>query len=256
MPRIKRQISYTKVYHIIMRGIDKQDLFLDENDYEKILRILKVTKEKYEYEIYAYCLMNNHIHLIIFDKNDNVSKIMQSIEISYSRYFNIKYQRVGHLFQNRFLSKKIEDRQYLKLACRYIHQNPVKAGIGTIERYNWSSYKEYLKGNLIINSKVILSLFSDDENDAVKEFVKFHNVQTSKEIFDLIEYEMKETLTDEQLVKYICEMLEIDNVYKLLQFNVQKRNEILVKIKENKKITCTQIARVLGISRKIIERAK
>ena len=145
LPRIARTYSEVKVYHITIRGIDKQNIFLDEYDKNKFISILKETKEKYNYEIYAYCLMDNHVHLVIYDKEQKISKIMQSIEISYVFYFNMKYDRIGHLFQDRFFSKKVEDREYLKMVCRYIHQNPLKAGIGKTEKYRWSSYKEYIQ---------------------------------------------------------------------------------------------------------------
>ena len=85
MPRIARKISMTKVYHVILRGNDRQDIFYEEQDYKKFLKLIVVTKEKYQYEVYAYCLMTNHVHLILYDKNDQISKIMQSIEIAYSR---------------------------------------------------------------------------------------------------------------------------------------------------------------------------
>ena len=98
MPRIARMYSELKVYHIIIRGIDKQDIFLDTYDKDKFLKIIDDTKEKYNYEVYAYCLMDNHVHLIIYDKDEMISKIMQSIEIRYVSYFNVKYDRVGHLF--------------------------------------------------------------------------------------------------------------------------------------------------------------
>lgn len=256
MPRFKRKISCTKVYHIILRGINKQDIFLENNDFKKFLKILKETKEKYEYEIYSYCLMNNHIHLIIFDKNDNLSKIMQSIAISYSIYFNKRYDRVGHLFQNRFSSKEIENENYLKTACRYIHQNPLKACISKTEDYRWSSYQGYFRKNTIINSNVILSLFSIDKSKAREEFIKFHNIESNREIADLIEYELKKNMTDEQLDKYICELINIEKVSEILKFDKKKRNEVLIEIKKNKKITSAQIARVIGISKKIVERAK
>lgn len=256
MPRIRRQISYTKVYHIILRGIDKQDIFFCDNDYFRFLEIVEESKSKYKYEIYSYCLMSNHTHLIIYDQMSNLSKIMQSIEISYSSYFNKKYERIGHLFQNRFLSKQIEDMEYLKTACRYIHQNPQRAGISRTENYKWSSYREYIDKNQIINSKMLLSIFSTDERQAKDEFIKFHSTESNKKISDLIEYEMKERITDDELSIYICELLNIPNVYKILEYNTEKRNKILAKIKENRKITSAQLSRVLGINRKIIERAK
>lgn len=145
MPRISRQKSTTKVYHVILRGNAKQDIFLDKQDFGKFLKEICNTKEKYQYELYAYCLMTNHVHLILHDKNDNLSKVLQSLTISYSSYWNKKYERVGHLFQNRFLSKNVETAEYLKNLCRYIHQNPVRAGIADIDKYPWSSYQEYTK---------------------------------------------------------------------------------------------------------------
>lgn len=258
MPRISRQISSTKVYHIILRGIDKQDIFLSEKDYNKFLEILKETKKQYEYDIYAYCLMNNHIHMVIYDKKDILQKIMKSIGIKYSIYFNRKYDRVGHLFQDRYLSKKIEDREYLRTVCRYIHQNPQKAGIEKTEDYKWSSYKEYIGRRKIINPKMLLLLFAEKEDEAIKEFIKFHNIQSSREPYDLIEYEMKEKITDEQVSKYICELfnMEYEEIRQILNNDIEKRNDILIRCKKIKGVTNRQLARIFGISRKIVDRAK
>lgn len=159
MPRMARKESSTKVYHVILRGNDKQDIFLDEQDYKKFIKELKNTKEKYECELYAYCLMTNHVHLVIYDKNNMLSKFMQSLEVTYSAYFSKKYGKNGHLFQNRFLSKVVETREYLMQVCRYVHQNPVKAKISTVDKYKWSSFKEYLYGEKIVSTKMLLSLF-------------------------------------------------------------------------------------------------
>lgn len=249
MPRKNRQYSEVKVYHIILRGIDKQDIFLDDIDRKKFLEILRETKNKYGYEIYAYCLMDNHVHIIIYDKLILLSKLMQSIEISYSMYFNRKYNRVGHLFQNRFLSKKVEEKSYLIELCRYIHQNPLKSGIEKTEKYMWSSYIEYVEKPYIINSKMILSIFSKDE------FINFHKINLNKNMYELLEYEMAEQITDDQLNKYICEILDIKDVHVILELSIQKRDKAISKIKERKIISNTQLSRVIGINRKIIERA-
>ena len=162
----------------------------------------------------------------------------------------------GHLFQDRFLSKRIEDREYLKNVCRYIHQNPVKAGICNVEEYSWSSYKEYISKSKIINPKMLMSIFSDDRSKMKEEFIKYNKNTQGNEIHDFLEYEMKEKLTDEHLDKYICEIAKVKNVHEILEFDKNLRNEILVKIKQNKKIKNAQIARVLGINKKMVERAK
>ena len=259
MSRRPREYSNIKVYHIIIRGIDKQDIFYDEDDKVKFIDIIKDTKEKYNYEIYSYCLMNNHVHLIVYDKEKQISKIMQSIQVSYSFFFNKKYERVGHLFQNRFFSKKIEDREYLKVVCRYIHQNPQKAGIGKTENYKWSSYMEYVDKKYIINPKMLLMVFSLNKDEAKNEFIKFHNINNSSkedEIRSLIEYELYEKMTDDDINKYICEIFEVNNATEILNCDNKIRDEKLVKLKKCLiNVPITQLSRILGINRKIIERA-
>ncbi len=257
MPRKSRQVSNTKVYHVILRGIDKQDIFVNEKDYYNFLQIIKETKEKFDYEIYSYCLMTNHVHIVIYDKNNQLSKIMQRIEISYSMYFNKKYNRQGHLFQNRFLSKKIEDREYLKIVCRYIHQNPLKAGIEKTEKYKWSSYKEYIRKNTLINPRMLLLLFSENQHEAKEEFIKFHNIEINLNPFEQIEYEMQDKIIDEDVYKYITKLLnmEYEEIKNILR-DKNKRDEIITRCKKIKGITNRQLARVLGINRKIIDRVK
>ncbi len=256
MPRKARETSNTKVYHIIWRGNDKQDIFLDNQDYKKFIKELTHTKEKYHYQLYAYCLMTNHIHLILFDKENNFSKAMQSLAVSYSSYFRKKYDKVGHLFQNRFLSKCIQTREYLIQLCRYIHQNPVKAKIAKVDEYRWSSYQEFIHKNKLVNTEIIMSMFGEAKQDAVKNFVEFHNIEKEDDgDYDYIEYEMVNKVTDEQLKKLIEKVLKIDNVIEIKRYNITTRNEKLRQLKQIKGTSKAQIARVIGINRKIVERA-
>lgn len=258
MPRMARELSKTKVYHIIFRGNDKQDIFYDTQDYKKYLKEMKNTKEKYQYEILAYCLMSNHVHLIVFDKNDNLSKSMQSLAIAYSSYFAKKYEKVGHLFQNRFLSKNVETREYLLQLCRYIHQNPVKAKITKVNEYKWSSYNEYVKLNLkerMMNINTILPMFGVNRQEAIRNFEAFHRKEDElNDINKEIEFEIKERLTDEEVKTIIEDILKIDNVLEIKNYGVQKRNETISKLENIKGITKVQIARITGINRKIIQR--
>lgn len=260
MPRIAREYSEIRVYHITIRGIDKQNIFFEEKDKYKFLKIVEDLKNKYNYEIYAYCLMDNHVHLVIFDKEQQLSKIMQSIEITYAFYFNKKYDRIGHLFQNRFFNKKVEDRKYMLQLCRYIHQNPQKAGISKTEDYKWSSYKEYISSPRIISDKLLLSIFSEDIESARKEFIKFHekDVDENKEseIKNIVEYELCEKLTDEEIIENICDLLEIKNVSEILKYNGKTRNEMIGKLKCLQSLSSkSQLARIIGVNRKVIERA-
>ncbi len=254
MPRMARIKSSTKVYHVILRGNAKQDIFLDEQDYNKFIKEICITKEKYQYELYAYCLMTNHVHLVIYDKCDNLSKILQSLTVSYSSYWNKKYERVGHLFQNRFLSKTVESGEYLKNLCRYIHQNPTKSGIAKMEEYRWSSYQEYIRKSKIINKKQILLLFNVREKEALKNFMEFHTANIMQEdMNDIIEYEMVGKLNDEQARKYLVQILEIKNIQEIATYSVAKRKECLKKLKDTRGISNMQIARITGLSRRMIE---
>ena len=259
MPRKARNYSEMKVYHIIIRGVDKQNIFYEDRDKYSFLKIMKNTKEKYEYEIYAYCLMDNHVHLVIYDKENQLSKIMQCIEISYVIYFNYKYERVGHLFQNRFLSKKIENQNYLMQVCRYIHQNPLKAGICKTEEYKWSSYDEYVKKDKIINSQMIFQLFSENYEEAKKMFIKFHNLNSNldkkTEFKNMLDYEIYDSLNDSEARKYICDFWNINDVREVLDYNKEIRDKFLSDLGEIKLISIRQMSRILGINRKIIERA-
>lgn len=255
MPRTSRQKSATKVYHVILRGNAKQDIFLDNQDFSKFIKEICNTKEKYQYELYVYCLMTNHVHLILYDKNDNLSKALQSLTVSYSSYWNKKYERVGHLFQNRFLSKNVETAEYLKNVCRYIHQNPEKAGITKMENYHWSSYQEYINEAKIIDKKQILLLFQNDETEAIKDFKNFHLANIEKEdMQDFMEYEMTPKLNDEQATLYIKKILGIENLQEIANYDRIKRNNLLKKLKDVPGISKVQIGRLTGLSAKIVQR--
>ena len=254
MPRKARKTSNTKTYHIIIRGNDKQDIFFDKQDYNKFIKEIKRTKEKYHYQLYAYCLMTNHVHLIVYDKDNNLSKAMQSLILSYSIYFGKKYEKVGHLVQGRFLSKNVESREYLIQLCRYIHQNPVKAKIAKVNEYEWSSYNEYLNVPKIVEPAMIMKSLGKTKEEAIKNFMAVHQFQEEK-VNEYTEFEMATKLTDIELAEQIKMYFKIDNVKRIKESNVKIRNEMIRKLKNIKGTTKVQISRVLGINRKIVERA-
>jgi len=142
MPRTARITIENAYYHIITRGNQKQSVFLDSRDYQKYLYILKKYKKKYNFKIYGFCLMPNHIHIIIQVENPSeLSKIMTGINLSYTLSFNFKYKKIGHLWQDRFKSKVIEKDAYLLECLNYIEANPIRAGLVTsLSEYRWSSY--------------------------------------------------------------------------------------------------------------------
>jgi len=152
MPRTARITIEKACYHIITRGNQKQTVFKDPSDYQKYLLLLTRYKDKYRFMLYCFCLMPNHVHLIIeVDKAEQLNRIMRGLNLSYTLYFNFKYEKVGHLWQDRFKSKIIEKDAYLLECIRYIEANPVRASLASsIHDYHWSSHN--LKENTILDN--------------------------------------------------------------------------------------------------------
>lgn len=248
IPRTPRKKSNTNVYHVIIRGINRQNLFFDKQDWIKYIKEIKKTKEVYKYEIYAYVLMPNHVHFIIHDKFNNLSTMIQSLNVRYSNYFNKKYERVGHLFENRFKSKNIEEENYLKNVVRYIHKNPENAGMK--KYYEWSSYNEYITSkNLIVDRKFILNLFENN----VKNFEYFHNEY--KKDKDLGQnYEMVNKIEDEEAIKIMKEISKEENLIKIQNYEINIKRKLIEKFLKIEGIKKVQIARILGMNRMTINR--
>ncbi|WP_308160333.1 transposase [Bacillus sp. ISL-77] len=129
MPRRARVKSGSGIYHIMLRGANRQEIFHDDADCLNFLDLLHKYKLKTKVKIYGWCLMSNHIHLLLREGNEDISTTMKRIGVSFVMYYNWKYGTSGHLFQDRFKSENVENDQYLLTVVRYIHQNPLKARI-------------------------------------------------------------------------------------------------------------------------------
>lgn len=140
--RPARNISQSGVYHILFRGVNQQNIFEEAVDFAKLKEIIEIVKQDLKFEIYAYCFMNNHVHIVLREKNiGETSLIMKRILTKYARWYNIKYGRSGALIANRYKSVPVEIDEYFLQLVRYVHQNPIKAGIvEKIENYSYSSY--------------------------------------------------------------------------------------------------------------------
>lgn len=136
-------IGRAEFYHITTRGNGRQILFERDDDRHAILRMLERQLNRTRVTVLAWCLMDNHIHLLLRDPHDELVSFMQGLLTSYARYFNGRTGHVGHVFQNRFGRSPISDMKYLLTAVRYIHLNPETAGIAVRDKYRWSSFGEY-----------------------------------------------------------------------------------------------------------------
>ena len=144
MPRSARRASPSGIDHIMLRGIDRQDIFLEDEDRLRFLQVLRQCRQICGFQLYAYCLMTNHVHLLMKAGHEPLELIFKRIGCRYVYWYNRKYQRTGHLFQDRFRSEPIENDSHFQTVLRYILQNPMKAGMERAPgHYRWSSYSAY-----------------------------------------------------------------------------------------------------------------
>jgi len=260
VPRQARIKGEYSVYHIIQRGNERKNLFLSDADRLKFIDTLQKTREKYNFAVYAYCLMSNHVHLLIDDNGNDVSAIIKSINISYAQYFNRIYRRCGHLFQDRFRSELINDDGYLLEVSRYIHNNPVKAGIvREPSDYPWSSFNIYLGKDQdiegLINRTRILRYFSDNELKATKEYIDFVYKGGSEQV-NIMDVEETE-LNDIYHTNYIGTIEEARSVitatvkdcgisYDEFISRIDDRNELMRQVRRNSHLTLRQIGELFG----------
>jgi putative transposase len=145
MPRKTRVWFPGAMYHITCRGNRHSEIFYDDQDRHRYLSYLEDTRNTYFFKLHAYCLMTNHIHLLIETKNDPPSLIMRKLNSRYAISFNKRHQFDGHVFQGRYHATLIESPDHFTLTSRYIHLNPVTANIvKKPEQYKWSSYPAYI----------------------------------------------------------------------------------------------------------------
>lgn len=152
------------IYHVFSRGNNKDPIFFDTGSYERFLLNLERYREELHYHLYAYCLLPNHFHLLLKTAKVPLSAIMQKLMTAYTMYVNKKYERVGHVFEGRYKSIAVEKETYFLEVVRYIHLNPVRAGlVDNVTEYPWSSYLKYLAAGSdipIVETTEALAMFS------------------------------------------------------------------------------------------------
>ena len=174
-PRIEYPGAF---YHVIVRGNQRQRIFKDAADYQKYLLTLTVYRNRYQFHLYAYVLMGNHVHLLLETGDVPLSKILQGVSQTYTLYFNRRYRTVGHLFQGRYKAILCDREAYLLGLLKYIHQNPLRAKIAaSLRDYAWSSHHAYVGKNNplgLVETDHVLRMFSENKRrarDLYREFM-------------------------------------------------------------------------------------
>jgi len=247
MARKPRMRGESGIYHVILRGNNQQNIFIDENDYLFLLNRLNKYIKELKIELHAYCLMPNHIHLLLGNATEYMSLLIQKLATSYAIYFNHRYDRSGHLFQGRFKSEPIEDDEYYKTVYRYILQNPEKANLSTYSDYTWNSYKKlFYDPKNQIYTKHITSLFENEVS-----LIAFLSLQETKKC---MEYENKIFFSDEKAICLIKKLFKINSPYKIERFSIKLQIKNIKTLKQHG-LSINQISRITGISKKIIKSA-
>ena len=259
MPRQGRIQSGTGVYHVMMRGINRQRIFEDSEDHYTFLQCLRSAQEQYtplgdrllnSCHYYAYALMSNHFHILLHAKDDTVGNIVKRIASSYVYYFNRKYGRDGHLFKERFRSEPCEDWTYFVTLLRYIHQNPVKAGmVSRVSDYEFTSWHEYLgRADFfpLCNVNVVLGRISIDELTALVDAPLDNDVSC-------IEYEdeRERSMSDDSVMLCLKDEFGITDGQQIQKLGKEERDVILAALLR-RHAGVRQLQRLTGIGKNII----
>lgn len=247
MPRKARECLDTSFYHIIVQGIKKEYIFNNKVNIEKYIKLLISEKEKLKVELLAYCVMNNHAHILLYtEKIAEMSKYMHSVNQKFAQFYNyINNERVGYVFRDRFKSEPIYNENYLIRCIRYIHNNPVKAKIvKNPEEYIYSTYNNYLTGDIskIIKENIdVNSVISISEIERIKDNVFIDVEDNAREVIqiELLEIKLKYGISLNELLK---------NEHLII--------EVVEKIKKDYKISYRAIIEELGISESTWKRIK
>ena len=245
MPRGPRELSEYGYYHVMLRGAGRQILFEEDRDKDELLRHLSDSMGSHGVELIAWCLMDNHAHLLLLDPKNRLAAFMHSLLTRYALYFNAKTGHVGPVFQGRFKSKPIESNEYLLQAVRYIHDNPLDLGISR-ESYRWSSSFEYVHEPRIVSVEPVLALIGGKSSFASFSVCGREDVYTPFERGRLPEDEAMRAFRRE-----LAEWGMTSGEVKTLR--PDKRNQMLARLYDLG-LSVRQLERLTGVGRYTIAR--
>lgn len=250
MSSSKRIESQFQIYHIFNRGIDQRPIFEDPQSKYFFLKCIRKSLSIYTVDIYAYCLMDNHFHLLIHGELSEIAKFMRDIQGRFGIVYNSHHNRLGRVFQNVYKSRAVNNKRYLLGVLRYIHKNPENAGMNvSIYSYPFASLHEYMNPqskNLIL-SKNAFELFSQDFGSK-KDFINFHKFQDVV-IYDDIDEDCQSQLAAiEQLALSAIQKHFSINSWEEAKRNVLFRKPMILMLYREFNFTQTHISRLLDVS--------
>lgn len=250
----KLRVEYPNgIYHIMQRGNNKSDIINNDIQKKYLLRIIKESKEKFDFKLLAYVIMDNHYHLLVQRRNDNIQDAMHIINSNYSKYYNYKVNHIGHVFQGRYQSLWVKDQSYLFTLVRYIHQNPVVANMcKKTEQYKWSSDRFY-RSNLtkqFVDIDTVLETLSIKRTIANKRYRQLVDQTITKKELNITDDDLK----DMDILENKTSLTELKFKY-LANESTFKNNEAKIRfIKDAKRLgfTLNEIGNTLKLSKSTI----
>ena len=247
MPRLARQKSESGIYHVMLRGINQQVIFEEREDYSKFVETIEKYKAVSGYKVFAYCLMSNHIHILLKVEKEELDLIMKRIAGSYAYWYNWKYYRKGHLFQDRYKSEPVEDDEYFLTVLRYIHQNPVKVNmVENIDEYRYSSYNEYIDGeSRLVDVGYAFGMMGKEE------FIEFNNEKNDDVCLEIEDISFR--MSDKDASEIIKKISRCENTTEFQLIEQKQRDKYIKKLKQNG-LSIRQISRLTGVSFAIVRK--
>lgn len=249
LPRAARRKSETSIYHIVSRGVSKQIIFEDDDDRAFFMKCMSQVIHEGGMTLIAWCLMDNHFHLVVKAGFEQLSTSMHSLLCAYSGYFNRVRMRSGPLFEGRFKSECVLSDAHLLSAIRYVHMNPVKAGLSRSPHFPWSSYDEIVSGSGWADCAFTVDLFG-----GLEEFTVFHEAQEKEFSFLDIGSGTRCRLTDKEARNVAADILGGAGPHSVSQMDRAERDSALVRMKSGG-LSVRQIQRLTGLSVGTISKA-
>ncbi len=248
MARTARKRSISNIYHVMLRGNNRQVIFEDDEDRSRFMAILRRCKEVSGFRLHAFVLMSNHVHLLIEPAGEPLDMVFRRICTRYAFWFNWKYDRTGHLFQGRFRSEAVETDLYFMTVLRYILQNPMKAGLENIPgTYRWSSYLAYKKGiGAITDTEFATELFGGRET-----LVRYLILDNEDSVMDEESFDFR--LTDTEAARIMRRVTQCTSVSAFQQLDPAVQKEY-ARMLYQEQLSMGQIARLTGMSKPTVFR--
>ena len=246
--RSARICGESGIYHVVSRGVGQQIIFETDADRRRYLGSLQSLIGGSSGSLLAWCLMDNHAHLLISLPIDELSSTMRRLNSGYALHFNLVHDRSGHLFQGRFRSEPVDSDEYLMTVVRYIHQHPWRAGMTADCRYEWSSFDRYASGDVPSGGEIVMGAFGSPD-----EFAAFHR----QEDFDAGCIDIaarRRRVDDEAALGVALELFGDAGLGEVKALPKKDRDAALARMKESG-LTVRQIQRLTGVSLGVISKA-